>query len=87
MLVTYSRAANFSVAALILRFPLMMSPVFMLKRRIWEGATYTSFSPGRKFSHRINPNPSGITSKIPLASMPLSNSGISWGPSAIGAGV
>lgn len=40
----------------------------------WLGATYTSFSPGRKFSLLMNPNPSGMTSRIPLAITPLSSS-------------
>ena len=51
-----------------------MSPVRRPKRRIWLGATYTSFSPGRKLSLRINPKPSGMTSRIPLAVRPLSSS-------------
>ena len=38
----------------------------------------SSFSPGRKFSQRMNPNPSGMTSSMPFASIPLSNSAISW---------
>ncbi len=70
----YKSALNFSFIVLIRVFPSMMSPVRSPKRRIWLGATYTSFSPGRKFSLLMNPNPSGMTSRIPLAITPLSSS-------------
>ena len=51
-------AENFSLCVLGLLGPLMISPVFKLNFLISEGATYTSLSPGRKFSHLINPYPS-----------------------------
>jgi len=44
---TYKSALNFSVEVLILVFPLSISPVFRLNLLIWDGETYTSFSPGR----------------------------------------
>ena len=60
-------AENFSLCVLGLLGPLMISPVFKLNFLISEGATYTSLSPGRKFSHLINPYPSWSTSNIPSA--------------------
>ena len=39
-------ALNFSCWVLTRLFPRRISPVFSPKRRIWLGATYTSFSPG-----------------------------------------
>ena len=42
-----AREAGKDICVLILVFPSRISPVFKLKRRIWLGATYTSFSPGR----------------------------------------
>ena len=68
-----SSAANFSVGVFTRLLPHTISPVFRLKRRIWDGDTYTSSSPGRKFAQRINPYPSGMTSRIPLAWIPLSS--------------
>ena len=47
MVYTYKRAENFSVLVLTFIFPQTMSPVFRLYLRIWDGDTYTSFSPGR----------------------------------------
>ena len=64
----YKSVENFSFCVRIRFGPLIISPVFKLKRRICVGDTYTSFSPGRKFSQRINPYPSARTSRIPFAS-------------------
>ena len=47
MVFKYSKALNFSCWVLILVLPIRISPVFNPKRRIWDGDTYTSFSPGR----------------------------------------
>ena len=47
MVLMNNSALNFSCWVLILLLPRRMSPVFRPKRRIWLGATYTSFSPGR----------------------------------------
>ena len=73
----YKRAANFSEAVFIFFIPDTTSPVFNLNFFICAGETYTSLSPGKKFSHLINPNPSGITSRMPSATSPESKSLIS----------
>lgn len=75
----YKSAANFSVAVFIFFIPDTTSPVFILNFLICAGETYTSLSPGKKFSHLINPKPSGITSSIPSAISPESRSLMSVG--------
>ena len=70
----YNSAANFSVAVLIFFTPDTTSPVLSPNFFICVGATYTSLSPGKKFSHLIKPKPSGIISSIPSATSPESRS-------------